>query len=354
MKLQMVSHLLSGLVVFAATSAGSAQAQDWARKMFAKQDHDFGVVARGADARYRLAITNGYVETVHISGVRKTCGCTEAKVTKDTLASRETAYLEISMDTKKFTHEKTSSVTVTFDQPLHAEVTIPIKAYIRTDVVLTPGGVEFGAIAKGSDAERRVDVAYAGRQNWTIKSVVSKNPHLEAKVAEKRRDGGRVNYDLVVTVKASAPAGELRDQVMLMTDDAGNPQIPVLVEARVENEYSVTPELVDFGTLAPGARKTMNVVIRGRKPFAIERVESEKSAGVFEVRLPTEARMIHVLPLTMVAPSEPGSVSEEFSVSIGGSSSPIAFKAHGRVVASPTTGQTAEAHVERATAQTAP
>src|SRR5262249_48241614 len=156
--------------------------------------------------------------------------------------------------------------------------------------VLTPGSAEFGAVGKGTDTERKIDVAYAGRQNWAIKNVISKNPHVAARVAETRRDGGRVNYDLFVTLKGTAPAGELREQLIIITDDAPNPQVPVPIEARVESEYSVSPELVDFGTLTPGARKTMNVVVRGRKPFSIEKVESEKSAGRFEVRLPQDAR----------------------------------------------------------------
>ena len=44
------------------------------------------------------------------------------------------------MDTKKFQHDKNSSVTVVIDRPQYAEVRIPIHAYIRTDVVLAPGG----------------------------------------------------------------------------------------------------------------------------------------------------------------------------------------------------------------------
>ena len=118
----------------------TAQAQEltWAEKMFEKRSHDFGVVARGADVRYRLKITNIYKETVHISNVRTTCGCTAAAPSKSTLASRESAFIEVTMDTRRFKRRKDSNVIVTFDQPLYAEVRIPITAYIRTDVVLTP------------------------------------------------------------------------------------------------------------------------------------------------------------------------------------------------------------------------
>jgi hypothetical protein len=331
MKIKTVPMLFLGLAVLMWGAPAGAQGADWAQKMFDKLDHDFGVVARGADARYRLKVTNKYQEAVHIASVTTTCGCTAAKPSKDTLASLETAYIEITMDTKKFQHEKTSSVTVVIDKPLYAEVRIPIKAWIRTDIVLTPGGAQFDAVTLGADAERKIGVAYAGRGNWKIKDVISKNPNVTAKVVETRRDAANVNYDLVVTLKGTAPKGELREQLTLVTDDTGNPYIPVIVEGRVDAEYSVNPELVSFGNLNPGERKTVNIVVRGKKPFSIERIESEKSSGVFEVRLPKESRAVHVVPLTLIAPSEMGTLSEEFTVTIGGNSEPVTFKALGKI-----------------------
>lgn len=324
--------LLLGLAMLFSGQRAQAQNTDWAQKMFEKLDHDFGVVARGADSRYRLKLTNKYKENVHIASVTTSCGCTAAKPSKDTLVSLETAYIEITMDTRKFQHEKNSSVTIVIDQPQYAEVRIPIKAYIRTDVVLTPGGAEFGPVTRGADAERKVNIAYAGRGNWTIKNVLSKNPNLVAKVVETRRDATNVNYDLVVTVKGSAPMGELRDQVTLVTDDAGNPYVPVLVTGKVEAEYVVNPEIVSFGNMAPGERKMVNVIVRGKKPFLVEKFESEKTSGTFEVNLPKEAKAVHVVPLTLIAPTETGALAEEFTVTIAGSSEPVTFKAYAKII----------------------
>jgi hypothetical protein len=259
------------------------------------------------------------------------------------------------MDTRKFTHQKDSAVTIVFDRPQYAEVRIPVRAFIRTDVVLTPGGAEFGPITRGADAERKISVAYAGRDSWAIRNVVSKNANIAARVVETARGGGRVSYDLLVTVKGSMPQGDFRDQLTLVTDDPSNPYLPVLVDGKVENEDSVTPELVDFGTLAPGAKKTMNVVVRARKPFAIEKIESEQTHGTFEVRLPAEAKPTHVLPLTMIAPTDAGELAEEFTITITGSAEPVKFKARGKVVGTaPATSSTNAVSADQATAQVAP
>ncbi|MGH7201220.1 MAG: DUF1573 domain-containing protein, partial [Planctomycetaceae bacterium] len=232
----LISALVLTVCLLGPWGPASAQAQStrWAEEMFEKDIVDFGVIARGSDAVLRLKLTNKYKETVHISGVRTTCGCSAATPSDTTLDSRETAYIEVTMDTRRHTRLKTSNLVVTFDAPYPAEVRIPIKAYIRTDVVFTPGGVDFGVVDHGQPATRTIDVAYAGRADWTIKDVQTHNEYLEAAVKETRRENGRVNYALTVTVAASAPVGVLRQQITLVTDDQSSPHVPLLVEGRVE------------------------------------------------------------------------------------------------------------------------
>ncbi|MSR57753.1 MAG: DUF1573 domain-containing protein [Planctomycetaceae bacterium] len=334
-----------GLAVLLGTQPAWAQPGIWAEKMFDKLDHDFGVVARGAEAKYRLTITNRFKPEVHIAFVRTSCGCTAAKPSKDTLASLEEAYIELTMDTNKFSNQKDSSVTIVIDRPQHAEVRIPVRAFIRADVVLTPGAAEFGSVIKGADAQRKVAVAHTGRDSWTIKQVISKNPNIAASVVQTARGNGHVNYDLVVSVKGSTPLGDLREQLTLITDDQGNPNISVVVNVRVENEYSVPPSLVDFGTLAPGVKKTIQVAVAGKskKPFAIEKVEAENSAGRFEVQLPVDSRPIHLVLLTIIAPAEAGTLADEITVTIVGHAEPVTFKTRLKVVVPPTSASTTTA-----------
>lgn len=314
--------------------AGTAQAQEnlnWAEKMFNKRSHDFGVVARGADVSYRFKITNLYKETVHISNVRTTCGCSAASPTKTTLKSREAAYVEVTMDTRKFMREKDSNVIVTFDAPLREEVRIPIKAYIRTDVVMKPGGAKFGDVVLGKGAEKKIDVAYAGRNDWKIRDIRSKSKHLEAAIAETTRQGGRVNYQLTVRVKSSAPAGPFREQITLVTNDAKNPYVPVLVDGIVESDITVTPSVVSLGMMTPGKSKTVNVVLRGKKPFQIEKIECDSKSETFKIESPSDRKIVHVLPLTVVPPEKSGTLNEEFTVTIAGRPQPVTFKAYGKI-----------------------
>ena len=333
------------------SAVASAQDPLWAEKMFSETSHDFGVLARGADVRARIKITNIYNEDVHISNVRTSCGCSSANLVdpgKNLLHSHESTFIDVSMDTRRFAHHKDSNVLVTIDAPQFKEVRIPVQMYVRTDVVLTPGGVNFGLVEAGQSVTRTIDIAFAGRPDWKIKEAKVASPHLTATVEEiGRRAGlgnvgqvavgnvGKVDYKLTVTLAPTAPAGTLREEIQLVTDDATNPAVPVLVEGRIEADITVTPETVPLGTLIPGREKTVNVVISGRKPFAIELIECDGTEGAFAVRLPQGEKPVHVLPLTVTPPAKPGPFTETFTVTIPGRPEPVVFKATGTIAAVP-------------------
>ncbi|NOX54481.1 MAG: DUF1573 domain-containing protein [Planctomycetes bacterium] len=328
---QTIALGLSAWLALLGASVAKGQAADWAEKMFEARSHDFGVVARGSDVRYRFKLKNIYQQTVHIASVQKTCGCTEARISKTTLQPGETAYIEVEMDTRRFIHRKDSNVIVTFDAPYYAQVYLPITAYIRTDVVVTPGSANFGTVEQGKSSQVKLDVAYAGRHDWKILRVEPDSEHVEARAVETRREGMYVNYDLIVTLKPTAPPGLFRSQIILVTDDQNGSRVPVLVEARIEAEYTVMPAVVSLGILHPGERKMVNVVVKGRKPFKIEKIECEVGEPTFKVRLPKTAQTVHVLPLTVVAPEKPGTISETFTLTIAGESAAVTFKVYGKI-----------------------
>ncbi len=78
----MFRPLLSSVAVIFLT-ASTLPAQDWARKLFATTEHDFGSVARGAKADYAFIMTNNLQDDVHIASVRSSCGCTSPYVEND-------------------------------------------------------------------------------------------------------------------------------------------------------------------------------------------------------------------------------------------------------------------------------
>ena len=154
---------------------------------------------------------------------------------------------------------------------------------------------------------------------------------IVAKAVETARGNGRVDYDITVTLAPNAPPGAVREQLTLITDDQTSPQVPLLVEATVEADVTVTPAIVSLGVMKPGEAKQFNVVIKGRQPFQIDKVECDSDNGLFKVRLPQNAALVHVLPMTITAPDKPGDLAEEFTITVNGRPTPVTFKARGKI-----------------------
>ncbi len=324
------------LVAFVASSA-SAQDPFWAEKMLDRKDLKYGSVAKGADATLRLNVRNIYKEDIQITNLGTACSCVswDEKTYPIIVPSGKEIALTLRLDTIRYDGERKSVAKISLLEPTLGSaktLELPVEAYIRKDIVLAPGSVNFGAVDLGKGAEQRVSINYAGRSDWTITQARTGNSNLTAKVEEKKRGDGLVNYDLIVTLKPEAPVGGLRDQITLVTDDVNNPQIPVLVEARVEADI-VAADL-QFGSVTAGQTKTMNVIIRGRKPIKIEKIERTKSDDSFKVKSPQAIATVHSLPLTFTPPNEPGPFEEEFFITISGREQPITFKAKGRIVGS--------------------
>lgn len=323
-----------GLLTFSVATV-SAQDPDWGKKMLDRTDFKFGSVAKGADAALRVKVTNLYKEDIQITSATTGCGCVnwDVKQLPVVIPSGKEMLLTLRLNTIQYDGERKSKATLALFEPTLGssdQIELPVEAYIRKDIVMIPGSVNFGAVELGKGAEQKIAINYAGRNDWKITQVRAANTNLTPQIVEKSRGNGLVNYELVVALKPDAPAGLLRDQITLTTDDVNNPQVPVLVEAIVEADIVLVD--AQFGSVVVGQTKTANVIIRGKKPFKIEKIERTKSDESFKVKTPSATATVHSLPLTFTVPNEPGPFEEEFFLTISGREQPVTFKAKGRIV----------------------
>jgi hypothetical protein len=288
-------------LALAAFCGETAQAQEWARKMFDQTTHDFGVVARGAKVEHRFLVENIYEEEAHVVSVGSSCGCSTPQINRKSLKTWEKAEVLVTVDTRGFFGRKDATITVVFDKPFPAEVQLHVHTYIRSDIVVQPGVVSFGPVPQGSEAKQSVAVTYAGRADWQINRVECVNPSIEASIVETNRAAGQVAYSLSTRLKPDAPPGYIRDQLVLVTNDfdTRSARVPVSVEGLVVSALSVRPSPLVMGTAEIGKPLTRNLVVQGRTPFRI--VAAKCSDERFRCRMPADAKTAQVLPVTFLA-----------------------------------------------------
>lgn len=318
-------------------SCAPALAQEWADKMFDHRDCDFGHVARGAQVEHRFVFENLYKEDVHIAGVRSSCGCTEPRVTRETLKTHERSEIVARFNTDTFLGERSATLTVTFDQPFHAEVQLHVRGYIRSDVVFEPGLLDFGSVDLGQTGEQAVEITYAGRSTWKIREARCGSSYLSAQVEEVSRANGRVVYRLQATLSPDAPAGFFRDEITLVTNDESAPEVALAAQGRIVAPLTASPSSLLLGVCEPGETLTKQVVIKGREAFRIVRVECEDPDFTF--RVPETSKPVQIVQITFAAGEQAGKLSRTVRVYTDlGEEFSIEFSVHAQVVSSETAG----------------
>lgn len=294
-----------------AIPAASA-ADNWAEKMFSETKHDFRIVGRGTTAEHYFEFRNIYEEEVHVAAVRSSCGCTTPTVTKDTLATHETASIVATLNTSTFIGQKAATVTVVFDQPFYAEVQLSVSGFIRTDVTFEPSEIDFGESKPGQQQDRKITISHRGNPGWRIQDVRSHCGDLQVKLSQPRVQPGLVQYDMEVRMKESMPEGEIRERLTLVSNDTKFPTIEMAVAGRVRPTISVSPAAVSLGTAAIGETVSKRLLVRADEEFEIQQVRCVDQRFSFEI--PKGKKKIHFVQMKFAAGDKPDRVAQKIEI----------------------------------------
>lgn len=318
---------------------------NWAERLFAQTEHDFGVVTKGADVRHRITITNIYGEPITLHSVASTCGCTTPELSTRTLQPGESGYLELRLNTTRFSKQKHPNVDVkvSFGTSAITTVRIPVHAYIRDDVTTSSDVVDFGVVSAGETAQRSTTISYHGQAPWKITGVQDTGKGMTVEISKPTRTAQGLSYQLNVTLAPDLPLGTLERSLIVLTEEPNKSYVTLRVRATVEADVTLANAVVQLGVVQPASVNTARLVVRGRKPFAIEAVEGIPGTVTADLSKATN-KTVHVVPLQIVAPAVPGKFSQELLVKVGGNRPAVKCRVEGEVLAQPTTGALVDAN----------
>jgi len=231
---------LALVTLLLATTEISAQTGAWLDKMFkGNTSHDFGNAPHGAQLYYRFPMTNIWAVPLDVGIERVSCGCVTASLSTNRLQPRESGYLEVNMNARLFTGPRTVTIYITVGPQYTSTTAIRVSAHSRTDVVFNPGQVKFGVVQRGQTPERTIDVEYAGTLDWTVREVDKSDAPLDVTLDQLYRQPGKVGYRIRTALKADAPPGLFKHELVLKTNDPASPLVPVLVEAMIQAPLTV-------------------------------------------------------------------------------------------------------------------
>lgn len=288
---------LAGCLAACLIGVSPSHAANWADSLFAEKAHHFGPVPRGAKVKHEFVLTNRLGEPVTILNLRPSCGCTSGRASASTVNPGESAVVEAQMDTRNFLGEKATILfaTLVTASGREAEVRLHVTSHILADIVLNPGSIDFGTVVKGQAGAQSLTIDRINGANWRFERMVSASRAITAQLVETKRDAaGAVSYRLDVAIKPDAPAGPIRDEIRLMSNDREARSVPVMVTGWVRGDLSASPSLLTMGEVVSAEGKQGKFIIRASQPFAITGVEGVGDG--FSVTPPDGARKaMHIL-----------------------------------------------------------
>ena len=298
---------LLAAVALAAGCVRPAGAADWTDAVFPDRSHDFGTVARGSKVYHSFRLVNSTDQEIHIAAWRTKCGCTDVTVGARDIPPGTQTTINAVIDTTKFTGYKASGLTLVLDRPQFKEVDLNLTCFIRGDLTLIPGQVDFGVANRSAGPSVTLTLSYVGGQpNWAITEMKTISDHITAKLEEQGRSpSGQVNYLLTTTLKPSAPIGFFRDEITLKTNDPSSPSIPVSVNANIQSNVTLSPSLMNLGRVRPGETIKKTIMVRSAQPFKVTGAKASQS----DLTIATpgdQSRPLHAVNFTFKAPAQVG------------------------------------------------
>jgi hypothetical protein len=313
----MRSSLFAIFVALVVAPFAHAQQGAWADKLFGPDlTHDFGNVARGAQLKYTFKMTNIYKVPLEITEVKVQCNCVKAEPSVKVLQPNESTTLNISMDGRQFSGSKTVRIYVTVGPKFISTATLMVSANARGDVVFSPSEIDFGNAQRGQTTTKTIDVEYVGTQSdWRVTEIVkTASAPFELKVEELPRLVGaapKKGYRISATLKADAPPGAFKQEVVLKTNDVSGGTVTFPIVGNLQASLAVSPSPIVVKDMKAGETQTKKVFVRASRPFRILSVDGQGDGVTVEV--PNRQDATQILTVS-IAPTKVGAIRRQLII----------------------------------------
>ncbi|HMO34557.1 MAG TPA: DUF1573 domain-containing protein [Gemmatales bacterium] len=291
--------------------AGTVRPVPEAGKMFGEMKHDFGVVPRGSQLHHRFQWRNTSDKPLELVEYQRSCGCTTVSITPRVVEPGAIGVIDMLMDTKPFAGEKTVNLNLVFGPSKLFSAQYQIKAFSRGDIVYNPGQFQFGVISEGATPTGKLDIEYAGSQDFKITGIAEKPEGLDIPITEAYRRPGAVGYTIAATLGTDVPSGDYKKTIQLRTNDPNNPILPVLVDATIRPSLTVVPDKLFYGTVKAGGMMNRRITLRSTVAFRVLEVEGQ-GQGI-SVSVPNSTASVHSL-LIQWRPVDVGELKAELRI----------------------------------------
>ncbi|RCK77549.1 MAG: hypothetical protein IGBAC_1858 [Ignavibacteriae bacterium] len=189
------------------------------------KDFDFGDIFAGSKVEKIVTIKNSGKDTLIISNVRASCGCTATLLSDKVLPPKKTATLNIGFDSRGFNGKVHKTVTISSNDNANPDLQISFTANIVSLLTFDPPYIYFQQLKPDSVASLRISVKNNTQETIEIKSIQNKITGLTVDILQRKlmpQESTQIN----ITFTAISE-GMLQGDVIFNTNHKKQPQVPL-------------------------------------------------------------------------------------------------------------------------------
>lgn len=244
------------LMALAAVLAGLVAADAVAKPIIMSPEptFNFGELENDQKVTREFIVKNAGDETLEITEVKSTCGCTVAELAVKSLAPGQETTISVTFDLKGKQGPQHKRVTVISNDPDQPAYGLEMVGTALTTVMVEPSIINFGRIEDAASHEQKV----------IIKSMREGHTFNILDVTASEGATFKTRLDTIVPGKEYAVAamsnpnlmpGTLNGRITVRTDDSSRPAILIQVYGHVIGALQVRPDVVSIqANTAPDAR----------------------------------------------------------------------------------------------------
>lgn len=254
---------------------------------------DFGMVAKGERLVAVFEVRNTGQAPLQVTQVRPTCGCTVADFDRE-IPPGASGKVRAEVDTSSFSGPISKAVLVFSNDPVNPQVNLVVKADVRSFVEVMPRAlILFKNLMSGEPATEKVTLVSADNTDFQVVGTDAGGgpyqiSYRELPEAERIAERKGSQWEVVITVPASAPEGMLNHKVLVKTTHPKAAEVPISVTGAVRPVVQVIPTQVSLGKVRSDAPVGSNVLlVNNRQGSALEITEAKVDNQYFKTDIIT-------------------------------------------------------------------
>lgn len=243
-----------------------------------------GTVWKGEPAKFDFLVKNEGGQPLDLD-IKPGCGCTVANANKMTIPPGKEDHVIATVSTEHFSGPVTKIVTVTSNDPDQKSVMLKLSAVIKPYVECQPQASQYFRIYKGDGKDFTYTLYSNDETPLEVKELSSSVPNLTAKFskAEMMADG-KPTYRIEVKLSPDTPPGSFNGVVSVATMHPKAQVVRIEIHGLIQQEITVSPTFVHFGSLKPGDKSEKLATVSKRKDeFNITNVATNNEHVTTEV-----------------------------------------------------------------------